>query len=964
LAAFLFETVWLYLNITKKNIVNTHHCIIHRFTVKKLFILLAILLAIVGIFWFVLTTFVIDAPKMAQKLEAAIEQATGREVEVNQTAEISVFPLPQVTYNGLKISNIEGASTPDFLSVSKVTVKIGFGELFGGEGLPSEVILDDAVVDFEVLPGGIKNWHFKGQSSDFQKYFVNAPVTFNKALIRYLNVPTGSRNQLEDINGVLRYEENGTIVSFNGDARVHGQNSQFMARMNSVDLSSSSVPEVPFQLALKHMGATFTAQGKLSGANKDPEFIGQVKIEAPNLWGVVGMFNGEQPKTMTDSSADTNVTAEGDVRISNRHVILDGMEVSATGTNLPGLKGELNAEYTFGDAESLQAKIDFEMIDLDFLADSYSAWFAQGTEKTPATQTLKKEANDAAKEEKSIAETLEHLSGNVAISVDSVVYNGRAMSDIELQAELEPGKLLVRRGGAKMPGETTVAFAGITRNAQDGLIFDGKLEMQGSEMEQFLALFAPKGAEIPPLNLGAFVMRTNMSVSASQIRFSEFQSKIADTRMAGSVILHRTDRIGIESYLRIADINIDTLAKTAQFMLPANEGVQHRSTGEPGEDLFDVEYSNQKYSWLNTVPIDINSDFYLQNFVLLDRKGDAAKFKLKLGVGEVGVQDLQARYNSAAITGNYALRTEAGKHPQIVIDGAMSELNLVDIFPDLARARNDKEWQDYIDQQLELMLLQTYRADVKLRVNALNIRDYSFKNLDAEMVMDNNTLDVNKFDCLLWDGQMNARMRMQAGTIPAMSASFRVQNANLLRLSQTTNLLKHAAGRTALSGQFKTAGISLRSWYNNTQGEIRVQGRDISVQGFGIANLARAVPVARTVNDVERAASIATNGGVTRLDTLEGMININQGQASIPQMRFTAPEATGSVDGTVNLVEEEMDLNMQFYLLNTVDKGEEPPMLTLSITGGIDNLKKTLETRELKNYVAQSAARRALGKTR
>ncbi|MCH2547658.1 MAG: AsmA family protein [Alphaproteobacteria bacterium] len=908
----------------------------------------------------------INTNEMGQRLTASLKEATGRDVQISQTAKVDLFPLPVISYSGLTIKNAVGASSPNFLDSSKVTMRFGFSGLLGGSAQPEEVILDGTNIDLEVLPSGRQNWKFDGDGAKFKQYFLNTPVVLKNSMMRYVNASSGARAELNNINGTLQYGENGEVVMFSGDVDIHGHSSPVLARMSSIDLTASEVPDVPLQIVLEHLDAKFTAQGRLSGANKDPEFIGQVKMESPNLWGGLGLFTGRQPVSISDEVEGNEVTAEGNMRLSTRMIAIDNMRILAKGdSSIPAIDGDLDVEYKFGKTSQLYIDSKISTIDVDHLLATYSDWlFADATledvKEEDEEVIIYEEPEIAASE---FSQFLENLSGSVDVVIDNIIYNGRSLQDIRLTSAIESGRINITEGKATLPGNTKVIVSGMVRDKQEGPTFDGRFEMQGQEMEGFLSLFTNSEVEVPPVNLGRFGVRTNLSVSPSQVRLSEFQTRISDTRVAGSMIFHRGDRLRLESYLRIAGINLDTLMKATSYILPEDSGVQKNTVGQGGEELFNVEYINTRFDWLNSIGIDVDSDFYLQDFVLLDRKGESAKFHLGVGVGSIVISDLKSRYNEAVFMGTYGLKTQPGLNPMIVANARVSEVNMVDIFPNLAQSLSEKEWQNFLDQPFELLNLQTHRADVKLKIGKLNIRSYTFENVDTEMVLENNRLRIERFNSVLWDGKIDARFTIQAGTIPAMSSSFRVNNANLARLSQTTALLKHAAGTVALSGQVSTSGVSPRSWYTNMSGELRVQGRDVSVQGFGIANLARAVPVARTVNDVERAASIAINGGVTRMQNIQGNININEGEANIPQIAFSSPEADGSVGGRVDLIKEAIELNMNFYLHNTVEAGEVTPMIQLHLRGDIDDVKKDLETRELKNYVAQKAAQRALGRT-
>lgn len=932
---------------------------------KKIAIILVALLALIGLAWFVLTAVIIDSDEMAEELTTALSSATGRDVQVSATSEVALFPQPQVTFNGLKVSNIEGASSPDFISTPRFTLKLDMAALLTGSAKPSEILLEDAVFDMEVLPGGQKNWQFTDgaqQSEGFHSYFVDTPVRLEKSLLRYVNAATGSRSELTDISGTLGYEDDGATVVFNGDVSLHKHRSQVMARMRSVDLTADATPDAPFQLVLDHLGTTFKAQGTLSSATNEPEFTGVAEIDSPNFWGALGMLSGRQPETANSNASSTRVTAKGDITLSMKRVLLSGVDILAAGEGtIPAIKGALDMEYRFGKSPYLDFKPSFETIDMDYLIESYEAWYLADV---PAVTAEAEEEIDFANTESAdpLDSFLRVATGQLNLQVDSLIYHGRSINDIRLLADMQPRRMAVRQGRANMPGQTRMVFSGLVLAREAGLGFDGKFEMQGREMEQFLSLFTPKDIDVPPLDLGAFGIRTNFSLDAEQFRFSEFQARVAETRMAGAVILRRGDRLKVESYLRIAGINLDTLGKAAAFMLPEDAGVKSTSSGENGDELFDVQYINTTFDWLNGVGVDVDSDFLVQDFVLLGRKGGRSQFHVEMGVGTLVVDKINAEYNGAKITGAYGVRAEQGQNPYIQIDTTISELDMVDLFPDIARSHNDDEWEAYLEKPFEFLPLQTYRADIKAKIGKLNMRDYTFENVQTEINLADSRLTFEKFTGYLWNGGVNLRAAIQAGTIPSLSLSFALENANLVRLSEATALLKHAAGLVGVRGQVTTSGVSPRSWLTNGTGQIQVTGKEISVQGFGISTLARAVPVARQVRDIERAREQALRSGVTRITALNGMINVADGVASTPRMTYSADESSGAVQGSVDLIRETVDLVMDFYLLNTREEGENPPMLSLRLRGQIDSIEKELETQQLENYVSQKAAARALGR--
>lgn len=933
---------------------------------KKLLISVVVAGVVIGGGIFVLKNIVINGPEMAKELEATLEKTTGREVQISQSPQVSLFP-PQVVFHGIDIGNLEGASSKNFLSASTATFHLGIGSLFSGSAKPSSVIIDGGVIDFEAMPNGQRNWQFTGKQQDssaFRTYFRDTQIQFKNTLIRYSNAATGAFTQFNDINGVLSYENEGKQFSYKGKVTISGSPAEVDMKMDSVDLTQINVPNVPFDLTLKHLDSVFRVKGELASASKDPELVGNMEAELPNLGYMMTLFLDSTQKPSPDDLSTAKVTAKGPITIGIKQISTKGMEILAVGGDtVPVLKGTLDGQYEFGKKPILILSPRFESLDVDYLRRVYNNQIIPevnpGLVDVSAIPGEKPEKSDQPKE-RSWKEFVNALQGNLDFKVDTLIYNGRSVKSVELQTVFDKGNFIINLGRANLPGDTWLVFSGVSQIANPSGLFNGKMELQGKHMEELLALFAERSGEGPSIELGQFGLRSNIAMTNEQFRLSEMMARLVDTRMAGALIFHRGDRLKLESYLRVADVNLDKLHDAMIYLLPKEEGISKVDTGAGGERLFDVEYTNNTYNWLNSVGMDISADMLLENFVLYERKGERAKFTFVLRVGEMGLEKVDANYNNSDITGDYYLRTENGKNPFIDVRGTVSSLDLADLLPEIARVQNEDEWQKFLEQPIDLLLLQTYRGKGDMQFGNLKIRGYEFENVHAAGTLEKNKLEFQKLDGSLWNGGVEVRAAIQAGTIPGLSAAFVLNNANLVRLSQMTNVVKHAAGQIGIRGQLVTSGVSLRSWFQNATGAMSVVGRDVSFQGFGLATLARAVPIARAVADLTAAKRSSLEGGVARFNSMEGQLAISDGGLDVTRGTFVSEESQGNVSGRIDLLNEIFDLMVNFYLKSTMEQNKNPPKMTLKLKGPVDSVDKDLEMQEMEAYVAREAAERNL----
>lgn len=193
-------------------------------------------LALLGVIWAVLNFVVLDAEAVRAEIQTVLADTTGRDVIITP-GNATLFP-PQMIYPGVRIGNIEGAATRDFLSVSSMTVRLSAFSLLTFSPEVESIVLDGAVIDFEALPGGRKNWQFSSAKQDgggFHSYFLDTPIHLKSSQFRYANSVTGAMAQLSGLNGALRYVEGGKAFSYEGEVMLNNGEADVVATVQSVD---------------------------------------------------------------------------------------------------------------------------------------------------------------------------------------------------------------------------------------------------------------------------------------------------------------------------------------------------------------------------------------------------------------------------------------------------------------------------------------------------------------------------------------------------------------------------------------------------------------------------------------------------------------------------------------------------------------------------------------------------------
>lgn len=929
---------------------------------KRILIILLVLIVLVGTGWLALTQFIINPDKLAESFSAGLKQATGQEVTVNpKNAEVSLWPLPRVTYTGFAVEGL--------LRADAVTVKLDALALLTISAEAGEVVLHKPVLELKTEQDGTRNWQLAkgGNNADaFVRFYQSVPIVVEDGTLHHDNAATGGETTVERINGTLRYEEEGSLYGFAGTVGMSGGDARLMVRTQRVDLTRPDVSETPLQFVFDHGGVKLNGAGMLKDASTAPSFTGELELDADHIWAVPVLLTGQANPDAGDLADSPNLTGKGKLTFDLSGAVLQDFIFEAVEDGAePIIEGGMELKYRFGQLPVFDLHPALVTLNLDRMLATQEAWLEQrdaaGQKPDGSLDTSKDEDAPAAADP--WRRFLHSITGEFQVEAEQVIWRGRYMEDVAFDGGISEGVLIVNNASGLFPGNTEMTLTGQTQRQKDGLWFSGRLKLEGESLESFASVLAPPNVVLPKADLGSFLLNTNIAYNPEQFRLSEMQLRVNRTRAAGALIVHLKERLAVESFIRAHNVQLDNLGGIIVHFFP-DVAEQAVTTDEEGKErLFEAQRENPRFNWMARLGADVKADFILDDFVLWDRKGGLAEFRFTAERGMASLSKVKARYNGADIAGNFSIRLEAGKNPYVTINGSASEFNMVDLIPELARTHNDDEWQTFLDKDLEFLPLRLYRGKLDAKIGMFRVKHFEFKDVKAKMHLENAELDIEDFSGSLWDGLVRARAKVQAGTIPTLSTSFALGNANLVKFSKATPLLQHAAGVAGVRGQASTSGMTLRSWLTNGTGSLSLVARDISISGFGLSTLVRAVPVARAVADLENAKKVALRGGVARFNEISGQMSIQDGEVFMPRMAVKSEEMTGTVNGTIDLINEIVDLTMEFYLNATVDNGQAPN-IALVVSGPIDNLKKELQTQELDAYVARKAAERALRTTR
>ncbi|MEX0758975.1 MAG: AsmA family protein, partial [Tistlia sp.] len=293
----------------------------------------------------------VDWNAFKPRLAAAVEEATGRSLQIEGDLRLSVLPTPTLSAEGARLSNVEGGSQPTMVSLETLEVRVALTPLLGGDLQVRSLVLVEPTILLERLADGRVNWDLSpphgaapGTSSPTSLSDEPVPegesepghatplsVTLDRVTIRdgtlvYRDAPAGTEERLEALDAIL------TAGSLRGPFQVEGE-----ARLRGT----------PLELSLS------TGRLALGGATAVT-----INLALPDAGDAKARFNGEL-------TAGEAASARGNLTLSGES-LLALAALAAPGTELPGSLAQpfnLSGRLDYRDARLSLESLDLSMAD-------------------------------------------------------------------------------------------------------------------------------------------------------------------------------------------------------------------------------------------------------------------------------------------------------------------------------------------------------------------------------------------------------------------------------------------------------------------------------------------------------------------------------------------------------------------------------------------------------------------------
>ncbi len=498
-------------------------------------------------------------PEIADQVRAL----TGRDLVIAGDIDLKIFPSPRLVAENVSLSSIEGAQSPDLVSLRSVEVRIALAPLLGGNIGIETVQLVEPQIFLEVLADGRSTWVFSAPKE--AKLEVDQQTAAGTSQSTN-GGPAITLGNFEIINGSVIYQDAGAKTTekisdinlsvaaasltdgpFRADGHLVLRGLRLGVNANLGEIVGGRTFPIDLSVMIGGDSAKISLTGTVLGLDDDPRFRGELNVASEDIGRVVSALahGADLPAPLSQA-----FKLSGNMDASAKALSIDDLKI-----NFGGADGTGKVSGVFNGTPNLKANLTINKVDADpWLVASKptsSSEAASGT--TNSTPVRPKSAPEAA-----AAFTLPSgITASVAIKVGEITMRGDKISNAVLNAELTGGVLNLGQFSLLAPGGTDLAVFGVLTAKAGKPHFDGQLQAKSQQPRTLMTWLGVNTDVLKPGKPGAISLEIAAAASPETVSVSKLGLAFDKTTINGAATIALRDRIGVGASVNINQLDID-----------------------------------------------------------------------------------------------------------------------------------------------------------------------------------------------------------------------------------------------------------------------------------------------------------------------------------------------------------------------------------------------------------------------
>ncbi len=942
----------------------------------------------------------IDTRNYRDGILAAIKEHTGRDVIIKGKVSVQLLPLPTIYVQELELRDAESDSPAPAASVPMIRMRTPLASLFSDHPRISSIVLErpalelvrghDHTIHWDWLNAGLLNLLAGSKAEQLTLEILDGRVLYH------------DKNSYRDvtISNINAYAVTGAQPGLRGSFTLFGHDLKLVI---NTEPGGTPVPAgaIPLDASLTGSGNVAQLQGHMDFSGEKARIDGTLTLEAQDIRKWVQPAGAENTEG-SDMQAGLPEPQPLPLKLTGKWA-QQGGTVKLTEIQLKGLDSEGGGNLGLA-WDQWRPVIT---ADMQFATMNYDAWRSLADAAfLKAIARINAASYDQGDDQAGPLSKDVRLALNIASK--ELKAGTQLWKEVVLAANMADAAVTVNQFHVALPGQSVLTIFGvISEGTTGGLRFEGSMETKGKSLRKMLTAFDPSAAVLPDVGFGQFYARSNLFISAQQMRLSEADVQISELRLNGGLVAYYDAKPRMEADVKLSDIDFD-------YFRDAWRGQELNEEESEAEEFFLQFDRSMNFNWLRNLETNIDLKVSVDGFTFLERQGDSASFRLFVKQGEFGIYNIRFYYPTETIDASFNLNVK-GEQPllsivlnaqeldtdyfslaheaetpsgaasmeeaalkiapqsQIVTLAQAAELpsepsasssesmqvpsppppptpEVPDPKPDASVRPAPPQPPVWSEELIDFGWMQGWNATFDVSLGELRHDGMVFNDLKLQAKLEDNVVSFQNLAFDYWQGRCTVNGTVYGGQVPGLAISFTLYNAELHDILNDLTGRDNITGRVSISGAAATSGVNYLSWVSQADAKLVMAGRGVNVQGVNLQGVVEAVSISRTAADVFNNVNQALVNGATEF-TVDGNLNIKNGVMKTPGITLKTDGIIGNLTGDIQLVPWTMDLSTLFQFPGLTS--ETIPTMTVQLSGSLAEGELRTDTSSLEAYVAK-----------
>jgi uncharacterized protein involved in outer membrane biogenesis len=299
----------------------------------------------------VIAVLTVDVNRFKPQIVAAVENATGRKLDIAQDMKLSLWPLG-IGVKQVSFANAAWGSRPQMATVGEFTAQVDLMALIGGQVKVDSLVLNDVDLLLEKDRQGRANWDFAGQQPAPQQQPQSQPaqqpggtaipsienVSLKNVRVAYRDAQTNSQNNVA-LSELTVKQASGGLLAVKMVADVDGKAITADGTLGSFDDLMSGSRPWPIKMTATLPGAKVSVDGSIAQPMQAKGIALKLNVDAPDLAKVAALAGASAPAVPLTLQADVKDAGPQRYALSNIAAKIADSDLSGNAeVNLAGAK--------------------------------------------------------------------------------------------------------------------------------------------------------------------------------------------------------------------------------------------------------------------------------------------------------------------------------------------------------------------------------------------------------------------------------------------------------------------------------------------------------------------------------------------------------------------------------------------------------------------------------------------------